>query len=79
MKIVQSQLYKKHVGPEKKCRIILPGGPQRLLSGPIIFIILIVDLFLTFKEAEVANFVQYNTVCTEKRNVSIFYEIVKMQ
>lgn len=65
-------MYKEYFEHEITYRIILSGRPQRLSLGPIIFIILIVDLFLTFKEAEVANFAQNNTVCRKQRCQQFF-------
>ena len=55
----------------EKWKRSVDGGkvPQGLISGPLLFNIFLVDLFLVLKDVDIANFTDDNTPFTSANNI----------
>ena len=78
--IVNSYLKRKKQGvkisdTESGFQILLSGVPQGSILGPILFIILINDLFLFIKDVELANFADVNTIYAARNNIEEFIKV----
>ena len=64
---------------ESLLKILLAGVSQGTISGPVLFNILLNDLFMFTKEAKIANSNDDNKICTESKDIAILLKSLEQK